>query len=197
MAQSLVATPNLRLKVSHDQVVVMNQTIRSKVPPPTRRLVSPLAYPHVIPSPKKAAGEEAATEHGARTQGVDPVRPPRRGGPAAHAPPDVAVVAQAAGRRARKGCCLALRRSGHGHALAVHALRRPGRTERHALHALRRLVVVPLHTVAVDAGRRPAAVALPLQPSRLAIDPAPHHWCGLAPGVGGVDGNHHAREHDA
>jgi hypothetical protein len=39
MAQSLVATPNLRLKVSHDQVVVMNQTIRSKVPlrPPLPR----------------------------------------------------------------------------------------------------------------------------------------------------------------
>jgi hypothetical protein len=181
MAQSLVATPNLRLKVSHDQVVVMNQTIRSKVPSPPQPAISVVVWSLSLPSchslrPKKAAGEEAATEHRARTQGVDPVRPPRRSGLAAHAPPVVAVVAPAARRHARKGCGLALRRSGH------------------ALHTLRRFVV-PLHTVLVDAGRRPAAVALPLQPARLAIDPAPLHW--YAPGLGGVDGNHHAREHDA
>jgi hypothetical protein len=75
MAQSLVATPNLRLKVSHDQVVVMNQTIRSKVPPPHPPPRQSLGLPsrHSLPRKKlqerkpprsTALGPRASTQYG-------------------------------------------------------------------------------------------------------------------------------------
>lgn len=65
MAQSLVATPNLRLKVSHDQVVVMNQTIRSKVPPTGhlgRSLVPELTF---VPFPPPEKSCRRGSRHGA------------------------------------------------------------------------------------------------------------------------------------
>ncbi|ELR20438.1 Fbox domain containing protein [Acanthamoeba castellanii str. Neff] len=79
MAQSLVATPNLRLKVSHDQVVVMNQTIRSKErKPPRSTALGPRAstqYGHPdavapLPTPLQTSPSSPRRQGGAPARGA-------------------------------------------------------------------------------------------------------------------------------
>jgi hypothetical protein len=180
-AQSLVPTPKLKLKVSHDQVVVMNQTIRSKVRLTLNTLSEAedwslslslsLRRSFVL----KAAGTETATEHRPQLEGIRTVRLCRPSFLAPHAPPDVAFIASPA-----------------SHALACDTLRSV-----YSLHSLQLLDALHPCEFRRDTIRRPSAVALSLPDARLAIHPVARRQQRTTPvsHIRRVSGLSHPRKH--